>query len=136
MHWPSLSAEDQTKELDDLRAWVDQLAVRFPLLVKLPACWSQHNDLVEVLASLRDAERGCYAEGAPLTAPAEWHRIVREMEARLDHWIKRLQCGVAARGHVASRRAGPAADSVSPTRTAKGEAATPGAGQKSGGLMR
>jgi hypothetical protein len=130
MDWPSLSAEDQTKELDDLRAWVDQLAVRFPLLVKLPTCWSQHNDLVEVLASLRDAERGCYAETAPLAAAAEWHRILRETEARLDHWIKRLRCGVAARGHVTGRTADP---EVSPTRTPRDEAATPDAGRTPGG---
>lgn len=104
VYWPSLSAEDAVEKLEELRRWVAVLAVRFPSLVKLPECWWQHNDLIELLAALRDCERGCYARTAPPTAAADWHQVLRNLEQRLDMWIRRLPCSAPGIGHRLERQ--------------------------------
>ena len=99
VHWPQLTAEEAAEEWPALREWVGQLADRFPRAIRLPACWWRHNDLVESLAALRDHERGCFAPTAPATAAVDWQRALRDTEARLDVWIKRLTCTVPGREH-------------------------------------
>jgi hypothetical protein len=100
LFWPTLPEEEREREMGELRDWVRELYARFPPLTKLPECWWRHNQLVEILVALRDAENGCYAEGAPLMGGVEWHRLLRDMEGRLNHWVKRLPCGITQPGHV------------------------------------
>lgn len=97
--WATLKPEEVQQEWDKLRGWVEQLRIRYPNAVRLPDCWWQHNDLVELLAALRDCERGCFAASAPATAAVEWQRALRDMEARMEIWIKRFTCTVPGRGH-------------------------------------
>jgi hypothetical protein len=97
--WPSLKAVEVKHEWEDLRRWVGQLRVRFPNAIRLPDCWWRHNDLVEVLAALRDYERACFTPSSPATAAVEWQRALREMEIRMEIWIKRFGCSVPGRGH-------------------------------------
>jgi hypothetical protein len=97
--WPALSAEEAREEWDELRAWVNLLRARFPNLTRIPECWWRHNDLVELLVALRDYERACFSPTAPATAGIEWHRALRDMEIRMELWVKKLACGVAGRGH-------------------------------------
>jgi hypothetical protein len=99
--WPAMRPDEAHKEWNDLRCWVDQLRTRYPNLTRIPDCWWRHNDLVEVLAALRDFERGCFYPLAPATAAVEWQRALRDMEVRMEIWIKRLTCAVAGRGHDA-----------------------------------
>lgn len=98
IHWPSLIPGEAAEEWDSLRQWVETLRVRFPHAVRLPDCWWQHNDLVEALSALRDYERASYADIAPATGPVDWHRAFRDIEYRLEAWIKRLGC-TAGRAH-------------------------------------
>ena len=100
IHWPSLKPSDEARdEWNSLRAWVEHLRVRFPNAIRLPDCWWRHNDLVEVLAALRDYESASYHPSASATGPVEWQRALRDMETRIDIWIKRFNCTVAERGH-------------------------------------
>ena len=39
------------------------------------------------------------APTAPATAAVDWHRALRDTEARLDAWIKRLTCTIPGREH-------------------------------------
>jgi hypothetical protein len=98
-HWPSLSAEAALIEWDTLWTWVGDLQRRFPHLIRLPRCWWQHNDVVEVLAALRDYERYAFSGAAYACGAVDWHRALRDMESRLDAWIKRFACAVSDRGH-------------------------------------
>jgi len=34
------------------------------------------------------------------TGPVEWHRALRDIEARVETWVKRLTCTVPGRGHA------------------------------------
>jgi hypothetical protein len=97
--WPAVKPGEAKKEWNDLRRWVDQLRIRFPNAIRLPDCWWQHNDLVEVLAALRDCERACFAATAPASAAVEWQRALRDMELRMEIWIRRFTCSVPGRGH-------------------------------------
>lgn len=100
IHWPSLKPSEETRdEWNSLRAWVEQLRARFPNAIRLPDCWWQHNDLVEVLAALRDHERASFHPSTSATGPVEWQRALRDVETRIDVWIKRFTCTVAGRGH-------------------------------------
>lgn len=106
--WPALTSEEAAEEWKALRIWVSTLMTRFPNAIRLPECWWQHNDLVEVLAALRDHERACFASSAPATAAVEWQRALRDMEPRIDVWIKRFSCNVPGRPHGTPRDVGPA----------------------------
>ena len=76
---PSLSASEYEALLTDLRIWVDGLIARFALDVRtIPPCWERHNAMVEIMAALRDAERGCFVDGPPPTAGLDWIRAVRD----------------------------------------------------------
>lgn len=97
--WPSLSPTEAKEEWPALFDWVQVLRARYPNGTRLPDCWWQHNDLVEALSALRDCEQVCFAAKAPATAPVEWHRAFRDIEQRLETWIRRLTCSVASRGH-------------------------------------
>lgn len=97
--WPALRADEAEREWDALRRWVEQLRIRYPYMTRLPECWWRHNDLVEVLSALRDHERACFSPLAPATAAVEWQRALRDMEMRMEIWIKRLTCTVPGRGH-------------------------------------
>ncbi|HTW98556.1 MAG TPA: hypothetical protein VMD59_07255 [Acidimicrobiales bacterium] len=93
LFWPGIPAEDAEGEWELLRDWVARLVERFELDFKtLPACWYRHNAQVEALVALRDYERACYAETATLTAGIEWHRALRDVEARLREWTARSGC--------------------------------------------
>jgi hypothetical protein len=88
------------EEMTALRAWVEGLVGRFSLDSHvLPACWWRHNNLVEALAALRDHERASYASAAAATAPVEFHRALRDIEALLRSWMAELRCEA---GHDAS----------------------------------
>lgn len=97
--WARSSRDVALDEWEDLRRWLERLRARFPYLTRIPECWWRHNDLVEVLVALRDYERACYSPSAPATAPVDWHRALRDMEQRMELWIKRFPCGVTGRGH-------------------------------------
>ena len=97
--WPTLNAREIATEWHSLRTWVVQLRTRYPNAVRIPECWWRHNDLVEALSALRDYERACFRPAAPATAAVEWHRAFRDIEARMETWIKRFTCGIAGRGH-------------------------------------
>lgn len=100
IHWPSLKPSNEARdEWNSLRIWVEHLRVRFPNAIRLPDCWWRHNDLVEVLAALRDHERASYHPTASATGPVEWQRALRDMETRIDIWIKRFNCTVPGRRH-------------------------------------
>jgi hypothetical protein len=99
LHWPTLIADETPDEWRSLRQWVDQLYTRFPHAVRVPPCWWQHNDLVELLSALRDYERASYASDAAPTAAVDWHRAFREIESRMELWIKRFSCGLSGREH-------------------------------------
>jgi hypothetical protein len=105
IYWPGLLAGEARREWEDLLHWVTKLRTRFPNVIRLPECWWRHNDLVEVLAALRDYERASYSPASPATAPVEWHRALRDMEMRIEIWIKRFTCGVPGRGHDPPNRA-------------------------------
>jgi len=93
LYWPGLSAERVAIEWESLRSWVRVLAERFAFDFRtLPACWYRHNALVEALVALRDFERACFAEGAPLSAGLDWQRALREIEARLRDLTSRTGC--------------------------------------------
>lgn len=101
VHWPTLTAGEAGQEWPDLREWVERLQGRFPSTLRLPSCWWRHNDLVEILAALRDHERGAYGPRAAPGAALDWHRAFRDVEARMETWIKRLGCTVPGREHPA-----------------------------------
>ena len=99
VHWGELTGDEAAREWPALRAWVDELQRRFPHTLRLPTCWWQHNDLVELLAALRDHERVSYGPSAPATAAIDWHRAFRDTEARAETWIRRLSCSIPGREH-------------------------------------
>lgn len=99
VRWANLTADEAAEEWDALRGWVEQLRARYPFGVRLPDCWWRHDDLVQVLAALRDFERASFDHGAPATGPVEWQRALRDMELRMESWIKRYPCSVAGRRH-------------------------------------
>jgi len=105
--WTDLSPGEATQEWATLRAWVEQLMVRFSHLDHhvVPRCWFLHNGHVEALSALRDQERINYGETAPGTAGVDWHRAFRDIEARLREWTTQLACGATheprtRQGHV------------------------------------
>ena len=59
----------------------------------IPRCWFRHNGHVEALVALRDQERVNYSDTAPGSAAVEWHRALRDIEARLREWTGQLACG-------------------------------------------
>jgi hypothetical protein len=100
IYWPTIIAAETEKEWRALRHWVERLYVRFPHAGRVPPCWWQHNDLVELLSALRDYERASFAPEAPPTAAVEWHRAFRDIETRLEMWVKRLDCALVGREHA------------------------------------
>jgi hypothetical protein len=79
IHVPSLNDSEYEALLTDLRLWVAGFVSRFALDVRtIPPCWERHNAMVETLAALRDAERGCFVDRPPPSAGLEWIRAVRD----------------------------------------------------------
>jgi hypothetical protein len=97
--WPGLTPDEAQGAWVDLLHWVEQLRLRYPNMTRLPECWWRHNDLVEVLSALRDYERASFDTGARLAAAVEWQRALRDMEIRMEIWIRRFSCSVPGRGH-------------------------------------
>ena len=97
--WYRLTPEEAAEEWDALRRWLDEVRIRFPSMTRLPECWYRHNELVEILSALRDHERICFAPTGHASGPVEWHRSFREVEARIEVWVKRFACNVPGRGH-------------------------------------
>ena len=95
MYWPDLPPGEAHQEWEALRAWVEQLVVRFAHLDHhvIPRCWFRHNGHVEALVALRDQERVNYSDTAPGSAAMDWHRAFRDIEARLREWTGQLACG-------------------------------------------
>lgn len=93
VHVPSLSETEYDALLTDLRIWVEGLVFRFALDVRtIPPCWERHNAMVETLAALRDAERGCFVDGPPPTGGLEWIRAVRDSAVYLRDQAAITQC--------------------------------------------
>jgi hypothetical protein len=91
---PGVAAEDAPAEWSCLQGWVDRLIVRFDLDYRcVPRCWYRHNGIVEALAALRDHERVSYSDTAAPSAAVDWHRSLRDIEARLREWTAALACG-------------------------------------------
>jgi hypothetical protein len=97
MYWPLLRPGEAHQEWEALRAWVEQLVVRFAHLDHhvIPRCWFRHNGHVEALVALRDQERVNYSDTAPGSAAVDWHRAFRDIEVRLREWTGQLACGAA-----------------------------------------
>lgn len=93
LYWPSLGGNEAGTEWTLLYEWVTLLQDRFRGMVRLPACWYRHNDLVEALSALRDHERASYADTAKPISAVAWHTAFRDIEARLRVWIAELRCG-------------------------------------------
>jgi hypothetical protein len=94
-HWPALSADEATAAWEGLREWVEDLADRFCLDVRLvPPCWFRHNAMVEALSALRDYETFSFTPDAPGTAPVDWLRALREVEYHLAECAGHTQCSV------------------------------------------
>ena len=95
LYWPGVCTSEACREWAALRTWVEQLMVRFPHLDHhvVPRCWFRHNGHVEALVALRDYEWVSYADTAPGTAAADWHRAFRDIEARLREWTAQIDCG-------------------------------------------
>lgn len=103
VHWWSLKPKDAAEEWPALFEWVELLRQRYPNTTRLPDCWWQHNDLVEALSALRDMEHACFGPKAPASGPTEWQRAFRDIEQRLEVWVRRLPCSVTGRGHESVR---------------------------------
>ena len=95
LYWPAIPAADIERELEDLRAWVQELLDRFEHLDNgvIPACWWKHNGHVEALQALRDHERMSYAESSPGQAAMAWQREFQFTEMRLRDWTSHYGCG-------------------------------------------
>lgn len=85
------ATEQLTKELS---SWVDWIRSRYPLARKVPACWSEHPEVVEELTALWLAWQYAFEErDAPLTAAADWHdRWLPGVLHRLEHGPFALDC--------------------------------------------
>jgi len=96
-HWPAIPAADATVEWDELAAWVEGLCDRFAHLDchVIPRCWWRHNEHVEALAALRDHERSSFSTTAPVTAPLDWFRALRDVAALLKAWTGETGCGAS-----------------------------------------
>jgi hypothetical protein len=106
LYWSDLTALEARREWNDLRAWVEELMMRFPHLDHhiIPRCWFRHNGHVEALVALRDHERVDYDDKAPGTAAVDWHRAFRDIEARLREWTGQLACGATHESRVPQAR--------------------------------
>jgi len=96
-YWPAVPAVDAAAEWDDLAAWVEALCARFAHLDHhvIPRCWWRHNEHVEALAALRDHERSSFSTTAPVTAPVDWFRALRDVAALLKAWTGELGCAAS-----------------------------------------
>ena len=82
------------KELTD---WVDWIRYRYPLARRIPACWTEHPEVVEELTALWLAWQAAYVESdRVLTGAAEWHdRWLPGVLYRLEHGPFALDCDAA-----------------------------------------
>ena len=89
-HDPSVAEDILTR----LAQWVAGVYLRYPD-ARLPDCWLWHPEVVEELLWLHQAWLAAYAEGARVTAAADWHDRYRPgVVARIKSY----------RGHVRARR--------------------------------
>jgi hypothetical protein len=96
-HWPSLSADEAAREWPALRSWVEQLVARFSHLDHhvIPRCWFLHNGHVEALSPFVTKSGSTTATPRREAAGVDWHRALRDVEARLREWTGQLACGAA-----------------------------------------
>ena len=98
VHLPSLTEDERTDLLAQMRDWVAQLVTRFHIDSRvIPPCWERHNGILEALCALRDLERDCFHDKAPPGAGVDWFRGFREIEARLIELASLTNC--TAREH-------------------------------------
>ena len=91
--------------MPDLRIWVERLADRFSLDVRvIPPCWEQHNGHVEALAALRDYERASYATDSDARSAVDWLRALREVRMLLMELAALTQCNAHQHRGPPSRR--------------------------------
>ena len=102
--------------LTRLAQWVAGVYLRYPD-ARLPDCWLWHPEVVEELLWLHQAWLAAYAEGARVTAAADWHDRYRpgvlarikssaDMCALDDHQPGRIRHRPARTAPVAGRAAG------------------------------
>lgn len=98
VHLPSLTQDERTDLLAQMRDWVAQLVTRFHIDARvIPPCWERHNGILEALCALRDLERDCFHDKAPPGAGVDFFRGFREIEARLIELASLTNC--TAREH-------------------------------------
>jgi len=92
--WRDVGPKAEEELWSQLRDWVDWLRSRYPLAKKIPACWSEHPEIVEELTALWLAWQHAYTDpDAPLTAAADWHdRWLPGLLHRLEHGPLCLNC--------------------------------------------
>jgi hypothetical protein len=85
--WRRLSASEAVEAWAELRECVVWLKNRYVLDHRVvPPCWYLHGALVDLLTALRDHHDYAFGELQPATAAGEWHRVFRDLEARLRDW--------------------------------------------------
>jgi hypothetical protein len=100
MHWPSLPADRAERAWRALAEWVTALRARFPALLDrhtIPDCWWRHNQHVEALAALRDAEAEAFSPLAPAAASANWLHALTGVAGLLHRLTAETGC---AAGHA------------------------------------
>jgi len=102
LHWPSIPADEAAEEWEDLRAWVSELLSRFEFIDHhyVPACWWQHNELVEVLSALRGHESMSFVPGQPPTAATDFFRAMRDLLGIAKSWTDDLGCAAGHTTHI------------------------------------
>lgn len=93
--WRDLGPEAAETLWHELTGWVGWVRHRYPLAKRVPACWTEHPEVVEELTALWLAWSAAYSErDAPLTGPIDWHdRWLAGVLHRLEHGMFALDCG-------------------------------------------
>jgi len=86
--WQKLDEEAAAKLRRDLADWVGWLRGRYPIAEQLPACWSQHSELVEELTALHAVWNAAHLDvGAHPSGAADFHdRWLPGMLGRIRTW--------------------------------------------------
>lgn len=92
--WRDLGDRAGEELWEQLTDWVDWIRSRYPLARKIPACWTDHPEIIEELTALWLAWQAAYQDhDATLTAAADWHdRWLPGMLYRLEHGPFALDC--------------------------------------------
>ena len=92
--WRDLGPRAAEELWVQLTGWVDWVRSRYPLARKIPACWTDHPEIVEEATALWLAWQAAYQDNkASLTAAADWHdRWLPGFLHRLEHGPFALDC--------------------------------------------